>query len=71
MKLLFFEWHSFMNKGIERGLKELEIPYDTFFYQFNDWERMMLFRAVSSLFKGGNLYGRAVGQFFAIDFDVV
>lgn len=39
MKLLFFEWHSFMNKGIERGLKELEIPYDTFFYQFNDWEK--------------------------------
>lgn len=28
-----------MNKGIERGLKELEIPYDTFFYQFNDWEK--------------------------------
>ena len=39
MKLLFFQWHSFMNKGIERGLKELEIPYDTFFYQFNDWEK--------------------------------
>ena len=39
MKLLFFEWHSFMNKGIERGLKELEIAYDTFFYQFNDWEK--------------------------------
>ncbi len=31
MKLLFFQWHSFMNKGIERGLKELDIPYDTFF----------------------------------------
>lgn len=39
MKLLFFQWHSFMNKGIERGLKELDIPYDTFFYQFNDWEK--------------------------------
>lgn len=39
MKLLFFQWHSFMNKGIERGLKELDISYDTFFYQFNDWEK--------------------------------
>lgn len=39
MKLLFFQWHSFMNKGIERGLKELDIPYDTFFYQFSDWEK--------------------------------
>lgn len=39
MKLLFFQWHSFMNKGMERGLKELEISYDTFFYQFNDWEK--------------------------------
>lgn len=39
MKLLFFEWYSFMNPGIERGLKELEISYDTFFYQFNDWEK--------------------------------
>lgn len=60
-----------MNKGIERGLKELEIPYDTFFISLTTGKRMMLFRAVSSLFKGGNLYGRAVGQFFAIDFDVV
>lgn len=39
MKLLFFQWHSFMNKGIEHGLKELDITYDTFFYQFNDWEK--------------------------------
>ncbi len=39
MKLLFFQWHSFMNQGIERGLKELGIAYDTFFYQFADWEK--------------------------------
>lgn len=39
MKLLFFQWHSFMNKGIVRGLKELNIAYDTFFYQFEDWEK--------------------------------
>lgn len=43
MKLLFFQWHSFMNKGIERGLKELEIPYDTFFISLTTGKRMMLF----------------------------
>lgn len=38
MKLLFFQWHSFLNKGIERALKKLEIEYDVYFYQFKDWE---------------------------------
>lgn len=38
-RLLFFQWHSFMNRGMERALKELGIPYDTFFYQFEDWEK--------------------------------
>ena len=28
-----------MNEGIERALNKLEYPYDTFFYQFTDWER--------------------------------
>lgn len=37
-KLLFFQWNSFMNRGVERGLKELEIEYDTCFYQLKDWE---------------------------------
>lgn len=38
-KILFFQWHSFMNEGMERALNKLEYPYDTFFYQFTDWER--------------------------------
>lgn len=38
MKLLFFQWHSFMNEGMERALKKLNIEYDTYFYQFTDWE---------------------------------
>lgn len=37
-KLLFFQWHSFMNQGMERALGELNVEYDTFFYQFSDWE---------------------------------
>lgn len=38
-KILFFQWRSFMNKGIERALQELNWEYDTFFYQFQDWEK--------------------------------
>lgn len=43
MKILFFQWHSFMNKGIERALAELYIKYDIYFYQFNDWEKDDIF----------------------------
>ena len=43
MKILFFEWHSFMNKGIERALTELGMEHDIFFYQFTDWERDDIF----------------------------
>ena len=38
MKLLFWQWHSFMGKGVERALQKLEVEYDTFFYQMKDWE---------------------------------
>lgn len=36
--ILFFQWHSFMNPGIEAALKQLDIHYDTYVYQFSDWE---------------------------------
>lgn len=39
MRVLFIQWNSFMNPGMEKGLKKLEITYDTFFYQFTDWEK--------------------------------
>ena len=38
-KILFFQWHSFMNQGIERALQKLDISYDCFFHQFMDWEK--------------------------------
>lgn len=38
-KILFFQWHSFMNEGIEHALNKLVYAYDTFFYQFTDWEK--------------------------------
>lgn len=39
MKILFWQWHSFMNKGIENALKRLEIEYEVFFYQLSNWEQ--------------------------------
>lgn len=42
-KLLFFQWHSFMNEGIEHALKKLDMEYDTFFYQFDNWEQDEVF----------------------------
>jgi spore maturation protein CgeB len=38
MKILFYQWHSFMNKGMERALKQLGMEYDVFFYPQTDWE---------------------------------
>lgn len=38
MKILFYKWHSFMNEGIERGFAHLNVEWETFFYQLNDWE---------------------------------
>ena len=38
MKILFYQWHSFMNRGIENALKRLNIEYDVLFYQQEDWE---------------------------------
>ena len=38
MKILFFQWDSYMDQGIECALKRLEIDYDTYAYQFVDWE---------------------------------
>lgn len=37
-KILYFQWHSFMNAGMERALQKMGVVYDTFFYAFEDWE---------------------------------
>ncbi len=39
MRILFYQWHSFMNKGIENALKRLGIEYDVIFFQQDDWEK--------------------------------
>lgn len=39
MKILFFQWHSFMAKGMEKALTKMGIEYDVFFYLYKDWEK--------------------------------
>lgn len=38
MRILFYQWHSFMNKGVEQALNQMGMEYDTFFFQQTDWE---------------------------------
>lgn len=42
-KILFYEWYSFMNPGIEKAFKQLEIEYDILYYQQTDWEEDVIF----------------------------
>jgi len=39
MRILFYQWHSFMNKGVEKAFSQLGIEYDTLFFQQTDWEK--------------------------------
>ena len=39
MKILFYQWHSFMNRGIENALGRMGIEYDVLFFQQEDWEK--------------------------------
>lgn len=31
-KILFYKWYSFMNAGIERAFRQLNIEYDILYY---------------------------------------
>ena len=37
-KVLFWQWNSFMAKGIERAFQRLNISYDTYYRILGDWE---------------------------------
>lgn len=39
MKVLFFEWNAFMQKGIQSAMKRLGIKYDVYRYIFTDWDK--------------------------------
>lgn len=55
MKLLFFQWNAFMQKGIERALKRMNVEYEVFSYIFKDWDRDEEFQA---RFRDKLLHGR-------------
>lgn len=38
MKVLFWQWNAFMQKGIEKAFSKLNIEYEIFYYQPKDWE---------------------------------
>lgn len=38
MKLLFWQWNAFMQKGMELALKKMKIEYDVFYHIPKDWE---------------------------------
>lgn len=58
MKILFYQWHSFMNKGIEKALDELNIDYDILFFQQTDWEKDFGFEKVLAMVLDGD-YSKA------------
>lgn len=37
--LLFFQWEAFMQKGIEKSLKKMNIRYDRYKDHINDWDK--------------------------------
>lgn len=41
--ILFYQWYSFMNPGIEKAFKQLGIEYDILYYQQTDWEEDPVF----------------------------
>lgn len=38
MKVLFWQWNAFMQKGIEKAFVKLNIAYEVFHFQPKDWE---------------------------------
>lgn len=38
MKILFYEWNAFMQKGIEKALQMTEMNYDVLYYQLESRE---------------------------------
>lgn len=43
MKILFWQWNAFMQKGMENALRKLNIKYHVFYYPLKDWEQDPLF----------------------------
>lgn len=44
MKILFWQWNAFMQKGIERAFNKLNMEYVTFYHVPGDWEKDEIFK---------------------------
>ena len=38
-KVLFWQWNSFMRKGVEKAFHNLEVKYDIYYKIIEDWEQ--------------------------------
>lgn len=64
-KILFYQWYSFMNPGIEKAFKQLEIQYDILYYQQTDWEEDAIFEEMIEKQIQDNVYDAVFSVNFA------
>ena len=63
-KVLFWQWNSFMAKGIERAFQRLNISYDTYYRILEDWEKDADFAQVLE----EKLRGKEYSTVFSVNF---
>lgn len=64
-KILFYKWYSFMNAGIERAFRQLNIEYDILYYQQTDWEQDPVFEEMVQKQLKNNIYAAVFSVNFA------
>lgn len=66
-KILFYKWYSFMNAGIERAFRQLNIEYDILYYQQTDWEQDPVFEEMVQKQLKNNIYAAV----FSVNFGII
>ncbi len=64
MKVLFWQWNAFMQKGIEKAFAKLNITYEVFYFQPKDWENDAEFERLLS----GALEKSSANVLFSVNF---
>lgn len=65
MKILFWKWNAFMQEGMEMALRKMNVDYDTFFHQPDNWEQDERFEKAITGKLMGNRYDRVISVNFA------
>ena len=69
MTILFYQWHSFMNRGMERALQQLNIEYEVLFYQQTDWEDDEVFaEKIRDAIRRGTAHGHTYDAVLSVNF---